>query len=147
MNPTGGHIPSICRCKTCPALLTTKEFVSHITGEKHLLKNKVTCKSSNVIYMYMIQCALCGQQYVGETGQPLHARLNNHLAHITHKRVSEKPVAAHFNKAGHSLEDLRVMVIEKLHRDDPLLRKIREYCWIMRQTAAPHGINLRTDHL
>ena len=36
-------------------------------------------------------------------------------------------MAAHFNKAGHSLEDLRVMVIEKLHRDDPLLRKIREY--------------------
>jgi len=84
--PPGNYRCGSSRCKTCPALLTTKEFVSHITGEKHLLKNKVTCKSSNVIYM--IQCALCGQQYVGETGQPLHARMNNHRAYITQKRES-----------------------------------------------------------
>ena len=32
-------------------------------------------------------------------------------------------MAAHFNKPDHSLEDLRVMVIEKLHRNDPLLKE------------------------
>ena len=74
--PPGSYRCGSSRCKTCPALVTTKEFVSHITGEKHLLKNKVTCKSSNVIYM--IQCALCGQQYVVRTGQPLHVRMNNY---------------------------------------------------------------------
>ena len=65
----------------------------------------------------MIQCVQCGQQYVGETGQPLHARMNNHQADIIHNRVTEKP---HFNKTGHSLEHLRVMVIEKLQKEDPL---------------------------
>ena len=50
------------------------------------IKNRVTCKSSNVIYL--IQCAPCRQQYVGETGQPLHARMNNHRADITQKRDS-----------------------------------------------------------
>ena len=73
-----------------------------------------------------------GQQYVGETGQPLHARMNNHRADIIHNRVTEKPVAAHFNKTGHSLEHLRVMVIEKLQTEDPLLRRIREYRWIIK---------------
>jgi len=30
----------------------------------------------------------------------------------------EKPVAAHFNLPGHSMEDLTIMVIEKIWRED-----------------------------
>lgn len=77
-------------------MLATKVQTKHDSSwEQERTKNKVTCKSSDV--MYIIQCNLCGQQYVGETGQPLHAGMN-HLADIIHKRVTEKPVAAHSNQ-------------------------------------------------
>ena len=85
---------------------------------------------------------------MGETGQPLHLRINNHRADVAHKRVAEKPVAAHFNTNGHSADDMTVMVIERLWRDDPILRKIRESRWIASlDTSCPSGMNLRTDSL
>lgn len=63
--------------------------------------------------MYLIQCGL---QYVVETEQVLHCRMNNHQSDIIHKRIEDKPVAAHFHTQGHSVEDLAVMVIAKDQR-------------------------------
>ena len=51
-------------------------------------------------------------------------------ADSVHKKMDEEPVATHFNSAGHLIEDMSVMVIEKLWKDDPVLRKIRENRWI-----------------
>ena len=134
------------RCKTCPILLTTKEFTSHSTGRKYTIRTSATCKSSNVIYL--IQCKKCGLQYVGETGQALHCRMNNHRADITHRRTHEKPVTQHFTTSGHSVEDMGVLVIETLWREDPVLRKIRESKWIRAlETSCPKGMNLRVDSL
>ena len=110
------------------------------------MRTAATCKTSNVIYL--IQCKRCGQQYVGETGQALHCRLNNHRVDIVHHRIQEKPVAAHFNSGEHSVEDMTVMIIERLWKDDLVLRKIRESRWISTlDTASPKGMNLRTDSL
>ena len=75
----------------------------------------------------------------------LHCRMNNHRADIIYKRIEDKPVATHFNTQGHSVEDLAVMVIERLWKDDPVLRKIRENKWIRTlDTPHPRGMNLRT---
>ena len=72
--------------------------------------------------------------------------------HITCKdRVQKdrrKPVAAHFNTRGHSVEDMEVMVTDRLWTDDPVLRKIRESRWIRTlDTSYPRGTNRRTDTL
>jgi len=81
-----------------------------------------TCKTRNVVYM--IQCRKCGLQYVGKTENPLHIRMNGHQSGIRTKNL-EKPVASHFNQPDHSLEDLEVMAIEKIHRDDTAHRRHR----------------------
>ena len=95
----------------------------------------------------MIECSLCGKQYVGGTGQPLHARMNNHRADIVHKKIKEKPVVAHFNQRNHNVKHMRVMIIDVLRRVDPLLRKLRESRWtITLETHSPRGMNLKTDH-
>ena len=142
----GNKLCGSTRCKTCPIMLKTDKFTSHSTGKQYQVRAAATCKSYNVVYL--IQCNRCGQQYVGETGQALHCRLNNHRADITHCRTLEKPVAAHFNSGEHSVEDMRVMVIERLRKDDPVLRKIRESRWIgTLDTSSPNGMNLRTDSL
>ena len=85
---------------------------------------------------------------MGETGQPLHYRMNGHRFDITHGRIHESPVAAHFNSAGHDERDLSVMVIDVCWRRDAILRKIRESRWIRTlDTSWPSGMNLRTDGL
>ena len=52
-------------------------------------------------------CNLCHVQYVGETQNPLHIRLNGHRSDIRHRHV-DKLVAAHFNSSGHSLTNLSI---------------------------------------
>ena len=55
----------------------------------------------------------------------------------------EKPVAAHFTQPDHSLEDLQVMGIEKIHREDATLRKLRESYWISTLGTMAHtGMNI-----
>ena len=74
------------RCKTCPILVTTDTFTSSVTGERFNLKLRASCKTSNIIYL--IQCRRCGLQYVGETGQPLHYRMNGHRFDISHGQLT-----------------------------------------------------------
>ena len=79
--------------------------------------------------------------------QLLNERIDNHWADIRHKR-SEKPVAVHFTSPHHIADDLQVMVIKKLRRDDTVLRTIRESHWITTlDTSWPKGVNLRVDSL
>ena len=55
----------------------------------------------------------------------------------------EKPVAAHFNLPRHSMDDLTIMVIEKIWREDVQLRRRRESYRIHHlRSVAPEGMNL-----
>ena len=142
-HPPGNTPCGRSRCKTCPALMTTDIFTSHCTGKTYTLRTAATCKSKDVVYL--IQCKRCGLQYVGETEQALNERLNSHRSDIKRKNI-DKPVAAHFNKPGHSSTDLAVMVIDQLWGNDSVIRKIREERWItILQTASPGGLNLRAE--
>ena len=75
-------------------------------------------------------CMGCGQQYVGEMGQPLHCRIKGHCFDITHQRTDDSPVAEHFNADAPLLADMSVMVIDQIRSCDPCLRKILESRWI-----------------
>lgn len=56
------------------------EFTRHSTGKQHQMKSAASCKTMNAIYL--IQRKTWGPvQYVGETGQALHCRMNNHQYH------------------------------------------------------------------
>ena len=119
---TPGNRP--CRaagCKTCPILMATDEFTSHMTGQKFKMKFAASYKSSNIIYL--ITCRRCGQQYVGETGQLLHRRINGHRYNIAHRRTEDSPVAEHFTGDGHTQADMGVTVIDQLYSRDPCLCK------------------------
>ena len=90
----------------------------------------------------------CGFQYVGETGQPLHHRINGHHFDIVHCQTDVTPVAAHFTSEGHSETNLSVIVIDVCWKEDTILRKIRESRWIrMLGTSWLSGLNLQTNGL
>ena len=136
-----GNIP--CgrrRCKCCYEIMTTSSFRSHNTGRRYNIRSNITCKSRNLVYL--ISCKRCGLQYVGETENLLHIRMNGHRSDIRTKRL-EKPVAAHFSQPDHSAVDLEVRGIEKIHRDNMQWRKQRESYWIFElKTLIPCGLNL-----
>ena len=94
------------RCNTCPLLKTTNILTSKVTGERFTIKIHASCKTNNIVYL--IECKKCGLQYVGESGQPLHKRMNNHRYDVTNGRIEESPVTAHFRSDGHSESDLSV---------------------------------------
>ena len=81
--------------------------------------------------VYVIEYNKRKKQYVGETENALHVRMNSHRSNIKHQRL-EKPVAKHFNSTGHSLEDLSIYIIEKIHvhREEVVFRKVKQSHWI-----------------
>ena len=126
-------------CMTCDMMREEATFTSTTTGKRYDVIGFATCKTSNVVYL--IQCALCNQQYVGMTTQPLHKRMNGHRSDIYNDR-NNGGVARHFCSDGHTLDHFTVMVIEVLN--DPSGVRPREKYWIVElQTKYPNGMNLR----
>ena len=125
-------------CMTCGMMREEATFTSTITGKRYDVIGFATCKTSNVVYL--IQCALCKQQYVGMTTQPLHKRMNSHRSDIYNAR-NNGGVARHFCSDGHTLDHFTVMVIEVLN--DPSRIGPTEKYWIKElQTKYPNGMNL-----
>ena len=130
------------RCKTCVHIKPGTRFVSKVTGEKFFARVTATCKTTNIVYL--IECRKCGKQYVGETENALHLRMNGHRSDF-YRKLPDKPVAVHFNTTGHKFEDLTVMVIEKLCSANAARRKHRESYWIHTlRSVSPLGLNLDT---
>ena len=128
------------RCKTCAHIKTGTRFDSATTGETFHVRATANCKTRNVVYL--IECRICNKQYVGETENALHLRMNGHRSDYNRK-LSDKPVARHFNSVGHTFDDLSVMVIEQLWKDDASRRKLRESYWIHTLgSLTPQGLNM-----
>ena len=104
-------------------------FKSTVTNERFQARMDATCKTSNVVYL--IECAKCYKQYVGETENPLHLQMNGHRSDYSRK-LHDKSVPVHFefNAVGHTFENLTVMTIEQLGSAPRKRRKVRESYWI-----------------
>ena len=128
-----------CKDKRCHAIHVKSSLKKHI--HKQNKWSKAQCEQTRNL-VYLIQCKKCGLQYIGETENPLHIRINGHRSDIN-TRKTEKPVAAHFNQPDHCLQDLQVMGIEKIHTNDTTRRKLIESYWIFtKETLTPSGMNV-----
>ena len=80
--PPGSYPVELPNVKLVPYWWPQTNFpaiVIWLSGKLFKVKTQTSYKSSNVIYL--ITCRRCGQQYVGETGQPFHLsmlRVNGH---------------------------------------------------------------------
>ena len=128
------------RCKTCAHMNIGTSFQSTTTNERFRACVYAYCKTSNVVYL--IECARCRKEYVGETKNPLHLRMNGHRSDY-YRKLPDKPVAVHFNISGPTFEDVTVMVIKQLGWATTKRRKLRESFWIHTlRSVAPQGLNL-----
>ena len=115
-------------------------------GEQFAIKIHASCKTNYIIYL--VECKRCAFQYVGESRQPLHKRMNSHRFDVTHDRIEESPVVAHFRIDRHLESDLLVCVIDRLWTEHMIRRKNRESrCIKTLGTPLPRGMNLQSDAL
>ena len=92
--------------------------------------------------VYLIHCGGCNARYVGETGQSLQARLQQHLHNIAYKKHVNTPLVEHFLR--HGEEKLSIMVLEHDPHWSPAHRRYRESFWIRTLgTGTPLGLNER----
>ena len=91
--PSPGPGNELCgrpRCKTCPTLMAIDKFTSKTTGKSYDMRSFATCKTANLIYL--IQCKICGCQYVGETEQALNERMDSHRTEQEDRKASCCPL-------------------------------------------------------
>ena len=119
------------KCIVCSFIEVNKKFTSTATGESFPITSNLTCKSSWLIYL--ITCKRCSKQYVGKTKTMLYTRFNNTRSEIknyTTKGGKSLPYVTHFNSEEHSVSDISLMPIEKIHKQARSVILRRESFWI-----------------
>ena len=99
-------------------------------------------------WIYFITRRRRALQYVRDTGQPLHMRINGHQYDFALRRTKDFPMVEHFSSETHQESDMVVTATELARSRDTSLRKIRESRWIRTLgTSIPPEMNLRDDSL
>ena len=127
------------QCAICSYVNVSNTFVSNQTDVVHKINGNFNCKTEGVIYL--ITCNKCSKQYVGQTTRKLVKRISEHINDIKNNKT-DKICGAHFNTKGHSLDNLRVQVIEKVIPNNSHTLLEREKLWIQSlNTRLPNGLN------
>ena len=132
------------RCQVCNVMSNSEHFHSNIDSREYRINYSFNCDSSNVVYL--LECTVCGVQYVGSTCTPFRLRFNNYKA-CSRKFNSGASVAQaeffrHFTEEGHQgfLKDISVKIIDRLTGGN----RMRESFWQYRLDCfTPKGLNTR----
>ena len=101
-------------------------------GEELPIRGKLTCQSSNLLYL--VTCVkgppTCPDhsQYAGETGQTAEERFAQHRNTVVQfcHQGTDKPVGKHFQGVGHTVSDMTFTPVEKIFSNNVFVRKARE---------------------
>ena len=97
-------------CAQCTYTHICNDFEHPITKKKINIRGRISCTSTNVIYL--LTCG-CNKSYVGKTRRTLKTRISEHRSAI--RNCDEKsPVAIHFKEAKHPVSSLRYIGIEQV---------------------------------
>ena len=130
------------KCLICQQhLVETGSFKSERTGERFTIRHRMTCDSSNIVYL--LYCDTCSNtQYIGETKNSLRTRFYQHRSNINTNTGTH--VTRHFNLQNHTLSNMKCLAIERVHTDDTEKRQERESFWIRKmKTLFPLGLNMQ----
>ena len=126
-------------CNTCRFMKKTTKITSWKTKQTLNIKGNFNCQTKNIVYV--ISCAKCGVQYVGQSGNTFNERLRGHLADIRQGN-NFKPVPRHFTSSNHTSDDVTATIVTQTH-NNVNFRLRTEETWINTlQTKHPSGLNL-----
>ena len=136
------------RCDLCKNfLVNSKTFSSAQTDKIYQVRQRLSCNSTNVIYL--VHCIKCNLQYVGSTTTEFKVRFRNHKSAMkTNKKTCE--VAIHFNRSPHILSDFTFQCIDQIQintsQDTKKLLITKEAYWSAQLfSLAPFGLNKRQE--
>ena len=125
----------------CQVLEENDQFLSRTTGERYKIRQDISCKSENIIYL--VNCKNCRMQGVGSC-KDFAKRVSNYISSIERKSPGCK-IEQHFLQWGHSIQDFAVLGIVKLENPppDPIerLREFEGYWMVKLNMLEPHGMN------
>ena len=127
------------QCGTCPRMTRSCDIRSSVTKRTHPIDTRMECTTTGVIYV--ITCAVCSKQYVGQTGVTLRNRVRHHLNKM-HGGCNRK-IYRHFNERNHNPSG-RWFITPIQRETDPKKRLRLECEWVNRlRTAGRFGLNAR----
>ena len=92
-------------------LVESNSFLSFQTGKSYKIRPKLSCDSTNIIYL--ASCKRCRLQYIGSTTTDFRVTFRNHKsAMVTKKKTCE--VAVHFKKTPHDLSNFSFQSIDQV---------------------------------
>ncbi|CAJ0962968.1 unnamed protein product [Ranitomeya imitator] len=103
-----GTFPCL-QCAQCANVLKGPKISHPQTGSDIPIQGFFTCNSKEVVYA--IKCP-CGKMYVGETTQAIKDRISHHKSDIRCGKY-HLPIPNHFREAGHTVAQLRFLVLEQ----------------------------------
>ena len=128
------------RCKTCPSIDIDDMF------NKFNFKVPI-CKTSGVIYM--ITCGKCNIKYIGQSGNPLHLRINNHRSLCNKVRNNSTDVQCeyefeHFKM--HPFKQAKINILDIIDDDNKRI-ELENFYIIKYKTVYPYGLNDRVNNV
>ena len=119
-DPNPGCFKCMKKCILCSKyLIQTTHFQN--TGENFKIRGRISCQSTNVIYLLFCAKQCPNSKYVGLTETSLYTRFGSHRSHILNQKVSCIHINKHFNSPNHSLNDMRCIGIEQVYSGDTKL--------------------------
>ena len=146
---THADAPGWKRCGTpCPICPFTSddcsEVVGQTTGYVHNINSPVSCNTDNCIYYWKCTKNNCSDhprcEYIGMTTRTFKKRLSEHRDYPK-RNVTTEPSGEHFTKRGHTVADLKGLVLEKVKSKDPFVLKARESLLIKKFDTYNNGLN------
>ena len=128
-------------CKMCPFVEENTFALSSHSNFRVNINKPVDCNSSNVIYCIKCSKNACNHvQYVGETRRKVKCRFTEHLNYVKTENVLQ-PTGKHFNLPGHSISDMKIIVLERCFLDSKHFRLEREKYFIEKFATKWKGLN------
>ena len=124
-------------CAICPYVKTGQFIRSTNTGKIVTLTSSFSCETSGIVYI--IHCQKCFMEYIGQTGRTLAKRFSEHMGYVRNKL--NEPTGKHFNLVGHSISDMEITILEKVHSQSRATREVRESYFIQEFQSELLGIN------
>ena len=127
-------------CPACP-FIKVRKTVKIDKDTQWKINRKFSCQNYNIIYLISCEKERCKDiKYIGETGRSLKTRLADHCGYVRNNHT-DQATGAHFNQPGHSLADMKILILEQVKSNDPAYRKEREHHFINKFNSHYKGMN------
>ena len=128
------------KCATCPFVKEGTRIKSTKTNFSKEINSSVDCSDSNVIYLIECTKSNCQEQYLGSTEQDFRTRMSQHRGYVNNQKL-EKATGYHFNQKNHQISDMKMSIVEKIHKKDRFYLLEREKYFIRKFNTKYLGTN------